>query len=206
MREQIITCFKQSKMLSTAKLGLCPHTLQTLHRAYHPDPPMHWHAIRKPAITDHSNSLGAYDGSSEKNETIMKTRSDIPSAIERECFVPTGHDDASDAMPALERTSIINTVERAESATDDEDNEYTDEYDFLPTAMPTASDGLTTIAYQKALANRIDDSKLARHELYDVRTYTPTFIHDCLMLPGSLASLLGKVNETTGLAVTYSGC
>lgn len=65
----------------------------------------------------------------------------------------------------------------------------------LTASMPTSSTGLTTIAYQKALQNRINESFLFQGGKYDTNKYTPTFIHDILMLPGSLANLLGLVNH-----------
>ncbi|KJX98315.1 hypothetical protein TI39_contig418g00009 [Zymoseptoria brevis] len=62
----------------------------------------------------------------------------------------------------------------------------------LQVAIPTSSPGLTTFAYQRALRNRIEASKLLEDNIYDLTRYTPTFIHDALMLPGSLAGLLSK--------------
>jgi len=58
---------------------------------------------------------------------------------------------------------------------------------------------LTTFAYEGALQNRVLDEKLQPRGDFDVQTFTPTFIHDCLMLPGSLANLLHKVR----LAIYY---
>ena len=65
--------------------------------------------------------------------------------------------------------------------------------EFLQVPIPTLSTGITTFAYQRALRNRIRSGKLARGGDYDTRVFTPTFVHDCLMLPGSLANVLGKV-------------
>ena len=66
-------------------------------------------------------------------------------------------------------------------------------YQFLQAGIPTFSNGLTTFSYQQALRNRISESKLQQGADYDIESYTPTFIHDCLMLPGSLANMLHKV-------------
>lgn len=66
-------------------------------------------------------------------------------------------------------------------------------HQYFQIGIPTFSNGLTTFAYQQVLRNRIPESKLRKHAEYDVESYTPTFIHDCLMLPGSLANLLEKV-------------
>ena len=65
--------------------------------------------------------------------------------------------------------------------------------DYLQVPIPSSSTGIATFAYQRALRNRIRNDKLARGGDYDTRVYTPTFVHDCLMLPGSLANVLGKV-------------
>ena len=70
---------------------------------------------------------------------------------------------------------------------------------FSREAIPTFTTGLTTFAYERALQNRVLDEKLQPRGDFDVQTFTPTFIHDCLMLPGSLANLLHKVR----LAIYY---
>lgn len=70
-------------------------------------------------------------------------------------------------------------------------------HEYFQVGIPSFSNGLTTFAYQQALRNRISEAKLLRHAEYDMQKYTPTFIHDCLMLPGSLANLLGKVRKIT---------
>lgn len=70
-------------------------------------------------------------------------------------------------------------------------------HEYFHVGIPSFSNGLTTFAYQQALRNRISEAKLVRHAEYDTRKYTPTFIHDCLMLPGSLANILGKVRKFT---------
>jgi len=52
---------------------------------------------------------------------------------------------------------------------------------------------LATFAYQQALRCRMSHSILARGGEYNVERYTSIFVHDCLMLPGSMASLLNRV-------------
>ena len=61
--------------------------------------------------------------------------------------------------------------------------------------IPVFSTGLTTLAYERALRNRIPAAKLARRGVYDIEAYKPTFVHDIMMLPGSLANLIGKVKN-----------
>ncbi len=82
--------------------------------------------------------------------------------------------------------------------TEDEDGN-----DFLQVRMPVKPNptikGTTTFMYESALRNRIKYPKLGRGQDYDTRAFTPTFIHDCLMLPGSLATVIGKVNNPTPL-------
>nr|POF13641.1 hypothetical protein CFP56_02664 [Quercus suber] len=49
-------------------------------------------------------------------------------------------------------------------------------------------------AYQDVLQNRIHTYDLGSGAKYDIAVYSPIFIYDCLMLPGSLANILdGKV-------------
>ncbi|KAK4505304.1 hypothetical protein PRZ48_003267 [Zasmidium cellare] len=63
----------------------------------------------------------------------------------------------------------------------------------LDVDMPTEAKSITTIAYQQALKNRLIEQLLSDGERFDANAYTPTFLHDILMLPGSLANLLDKV-------------
>ena len=76
----------------------------------------------------------------------------------------------------------------------DDDTRETEGY-FLNVPMPSSPTGISTFAYARALRNRIRSGKLAREGDYDSRAFTPTFVHDCLMLPGSLTNVLGKVND-----------
>lgn len=82
--------------------------------------------------------------------------------------------------------------------------------DAVPDTMPTiatctqvpipfTTQGLCTYGYQQVLANRIDERLLGERQKFDIKDYNPTFIHDIMMLPGSLAELLGKV----GLIFTH---
>lgn len=63
--------------------------------------------------------------------------------------------------------------------------------DLLP--LPTSSPGPLTHAHQQAMSHRVTYDKLIPRGAFDPSLYTPVFLHDTLMLPGSLASLLGKV-------------
>ncbi|KAK5122103.1 hypothetical protein LTR85_004349 [Meristemomyces frigidus] len=107
--------------------------------------------------------------------------------------VPFGNDNACDTrLPSLHSPTIaaagieaLQTFEDVDAASDDED-------DYFQVPIPTVSTGTTTFAYQLALQNRIKNGKLVRHGEYDMGAYKPTFIHDSLMLPGSLANFLGK--------------
>lgn len=75
---------------------------------------------------------------------------------------------------------------------------------FLDVPIPNTTTGLSPFAYQRALGNRIKSSKLARGGDYDKRAFTPTFVHDCLMSPGSLANILGKVNAQIQTKLTLT--
>lgn len=61
--------------------------------------------------------------------------------------------------------------------------------------FPTSSPGPVTHAHQVAMANRIELADLEPGGIFDPALYTPVFLHDTLMLPGSLANLLGKVRK-----------
>ncbi|KAK3069498.1 hypothetical protein LTR53_012117 [Teratosphaeriaceae sp. CCFEE 6253] len=164
------------------------------------------------------------DGSHESKETSANDEQPLDAQHETELLdvdaeaarededrldTPIGQDDASDtrlehipwaAPPTAteSQTSIQADLENgADTPPDDSDD------DFLDVPMPLeAPSSVTTFAYQLALRNRIKEGQLKRHGEYDMRSYKPVFVHDCLMLPGSLASLLSKhptelTNRTT---------
>jgi hypothetical protein len=59
--------------------------------------------------------------------------------------------------------------------------------------LPTSSPGPLTHAHQQAMANRIIYDQILPGAGFDPAVYTPVFLHDTLMLPGSLATVIGKV-------------
>lgn len=61
--------------------------------------------------------------------------------------------------------------------------------------LPTSSPGCLTYAQQQAMASRVPYDLLVPGGELDPARYTPVFLHDTLMLPGSLASLIGKVRH-----------
>ena len=63
--------------------------------------------------------------------------------------------------------------------------------------LPASSPGPLTHAHQEAMAHRVTYDKLMPGGAFDPALYTPVFLHDTLMLPGSLATLLGKVRLPT---------
>ena len=113
-----------------------------------------------------------------------------------------GMDDARDligesSLPrqlSTEPVDVSRLSGRSEPSQDRASLDHDQDDQFLPVPVPVISTGITTFAYQRALQNRIRHSKLARHGDYDTSAFTPTFVHDCLMLPGSLANVLGKVH------------
>lgn len=67
-------------------------------------------------------------------------------------------------------------------------------FPFLQVSISThATNNLAPFAYQRAMSNRILDIELGQGRKYDAKSYTPMFVHDCLMVPGSLANVGGKV-------------
>lgn len=61
--------------------------------------------------------------------------------------------------------------------------------------LPTSTPGWLTYAYQLAMDNRIPYDLLLPGGSLDPALYTPVFVHDTLMLPGSLATVIGKVRN-----------
>lgn len=91
--------------------------------------------------------------------------------------------------------SIDSSVESSDPSSSDDCDSISTEIDLsslLP--LPTSSPGYVTHAHQQAMSNRITSDKLEPGGAFDPEVYTPVFLHDTLMLPGSLASLLGKVH------------
>lgn len=72
---------------------------------------------------------------------------------------------------------------------------------FLNVVIPTEpTNNLAPFAYQRVLRNRIKDKDLSPGKKYDIEAYTPMFVHDCLMMPDSLANIRGKVRIHNSLA------
>lgn len=85
------------------------------------------------------------------------------------------------------RSSFNNSDEELSTADD------TGDHSFIQVDIPKTPSGISTFEHERAMRNRIPRDKLDRNAIYDKHKYTPTFLHDCLVLPGSLANLIGKV-------------
>jgi hypothetical protein len=59
--------------------------------------------------------------------------------------------------------------------------------------LPKSSPGLLTHSHHQAMANRIIYDQILPGGELDPSLYTPVFLHETLMLPGSLATVIGKV-------------
>ena len=73
------------------------------------------------------------------------------------------------------------------------------EQQLLRIPLSTTTSG-TTFGYQRALINRIHHAAFVEGAPYDAAAHKPTFVHDLLMLPGTLANLIKMVSYT------YSRC
>jgi hypothetical protein len=62
--------------------------------------------------------------------------------------------------------------------------------------LPTSSPDHLTHSHQQAMANRIIYDQILLGARFDPAVYTPVFLHDTLMLPGSLATVIGKVRTS----------
>ena len=142
-----------------------------------------------------ATSFRAYDGTPETYQNHDPNLESLH-AIDVGTPIPQGHDEAFDDSTDPEPSASIAIAEKDCPAAQPDDNPSTDDEDeeYCQVPVPTFSVGMTTFSYQQALQNRIKDSKIANKGEYDMQKYTPTFIHDCLMLPGSLSNVLGKVS------------
>ena len=122
---------------------------------------------------------------------------------------PFGYDNTFDLNVLLYATSNMRLFGEAEIIPEqDEDQTSFQEIGrrlFFCLAFPDVSRRPITFAYQRALANRIRSPYLEPGEKYDINAYTPTFIHDTLMLPGSLANLLNKVKDAKSMKQVTAG-
>lgn len=135
------------------------------------------------------------------------------SGLDMASNVSQGHDNASDARieyrtwhsnPSLlsAPTTLLSgttaNTQSADTATVEDSSTASSEteglaYGFPPAPKTRHPAGFTTFAYQHASNNRLPGSDFEVDGKLDTKKYTPCFIHDCMMLPGSLANLLGKV-------------
>ncbi|KAF2485931.1 hypothetical protein BDY17DRAFT_67634 [Neohortaea acidophila] len=154
---------------------------------------MHWHAIMERLSLVEDAYSAAYDNPVEHTAALDHPKE--RKVHERPTSIPHGQDNTQDCWP-MDRHShaSYSSSERLSRASDgaSTDHSRNDEEQHSQVPMPTSATGMTTFAHERALRTRIRASKLVRDGEYDMKKYTPTFIHDCLMLPGSLANLLGK--------------
>lgn len=114
-------------------------------------------------------------------------------------------DDFSDHFDYSPPSPLISSPDPSDPSSDDSDSPSTTTNESLTQhllPLPTSSPGNLTHAHQQVMANRITFDKLDPDGAFDTAKYTPVFLHDTLMLPGSLASLLGKV-RTARLIVSF---
>lgn len=79
----------------------------------------------------------------------------------------------------------------ANNTTTDNPESLQESTSLLP--LPKSFPSCLTYAHQQAMANRVTYDQLLPGSAFNPAMYTPVFLHDTLMLPGSLAALLGKV-------------
>ncbi|KAK3721542.1 hypothetical protein LTR37_003098 [Vermiconidia calcicola] len=155
---------------------------------------MHWRAIRRSAGSCETRSCGDCDGAPFDHDKFDIDEGNLRLAATG-TPIRQEQDEALDDISDLLLSVNIRAAEMNEQHSRSNTNtRSTGEERYFQASMPTTSLGLTTFAYQRALRNRIKHAKLTKHGEYDVHKYTPTFIHDCLMLPGSLANVLGKAS------------
>lgn len=176
---------------------------------------MYSHAIRRSASLRKSN---VFSGTAEAPQHYQAMRAGDNTSQSDMATVdgPYGKDDAADqraeykrllnptlqGMPAMDIDTGPAESDHAhgQESEDDDDDDSDDENSFLQVAMPCSLAGLATYTYQLALRNRIHADKLERSRELDMHKYTPTFIHDSLMLPGSLSSHTNKVHSHVPLS------
>ncbi|EMC97766.1 hypothetical protein BAUCODRAFT_31761 [Baudoinia panamericana UAMH 10762] len=151
---------------------------------------MHWQAIQQ---SRRSLESMVHPDHAEPDLELFYLSEDTEADADGEDIlpVPLGHDNAADVKShySLARVRQFDKIDIPSSSGH---GECTSGEHYTQVAIPTFTTGITTFAYQLALQNRIKDATLREGGEYDTHKFTPTFIHDCLMLPGSLAGLLRK--------------
>jgi hypothetical protein len=109
------------------------------------------------------------------------------------------HMEWSPPSPVLSAPNLSDTSSGSDSDTLTPTRNHLKLTDLLP--LPTSSPGCLTHAHQQAMANRITYDRLLPGGAFDPALYTPVFLHDTLMLPGSLATVLGKVRHHQDLSL-----
>lgn len=145
------------------------------------------HAVSTSSVRiDQGNQHGDASITHPSTQTLMSPSSET---------TESHGDDHMDWSPPSPVLSTPNSSDSSSSSSDSET--FTPIYTHLkPTnllPLPTSSPGYLTHAHQQAMANRITHDKLLPGGAFDPALYTPVFLHDTLMLPGSLATVLGKV-------------
>ena len=155
---------------------------------------MHWHAIVRSNRSYRTSNLLERVG--VRSSDALQESDALSRSCKADTLLPFGHDDAADTRLVFQPGSAIDIAEEetVRVKEDEESKDYEDH--FLPVSMPVSSSGSTTFSYQLALQNRLHNDKLTSQGEYDTSVYKPTFIHDCMMLPGSLANLVGKVRSS----------
>jgi hypothetical protein len=148
---------------------------------------------------DHDISLSSVLTNDEHNHAKTPTISSSTQALPSPSSNPTESqsDDHMDWSPPSPVLSTPNPSDISSSGSDSDTHTPTQNRPNLTTLLtiPTSSPGHLTHAHQQAMTNRITYDKLLPGGAFDPALYTPVFLHDTLMLPGSLATVLGKVRS-----------
>lgn len=161
-----------------------------------------------PASPSSANTSHVFDPDS-KSDPETHSNSPVPSdhvsewsGSEHMDWSPTSPLISNPGHSGISSDDDVNAIPGANADADDDadaDNTTTDNPEsvqeltsLLP--LPTSSPSCLTHAHQQAMANRITYDQLLSGSAFDPAMYTPVFLHNTLMLPGSLAALLGKVS------------
>jgi hypothetical protein len=155
-----------------------------------------------PAFFRPSNSSHDHEHDDDATDAHPETPSEHPDPPDHVSEASDGsHMDWSPISPVISAPGYSGSSSNSnedDANSNDTTAETPETTETLPNLLPlpTSSPDHLTHSHQQAMANRIIYDQILLGARFDPAVYTPVFLHDTLMLPGSLATVIGKVRTS----------